>query len=129
MEKAIKKYSPIFLLPTMIAFAIGFIVPFVYGIFLSFCKFTTVTDWKWRGLQNYTRILFVNGKLDTTFIHSLWYTALFTVVSVLIINVVSFAIAMFLYKGNQGNKSVPYGILYAKPDRWYCVKLHLADDL
>ena len=102
MEKAIKKYSPIFLLPTMIAFAIGFIVPFVYGIFLSFCKFTTVTDWKWRGLQNYTRILFVNGKLDTTFIHSLWYTALFTVVSVLIINVVSFAIAMFLPKGIKG---------------------------
>ena len=61
MEKAIKKYFPIFLLPTMIAFAIGFIVPFVYGIFLSFCKFTTVTDWKWKGLQNYSRIfLFIH---------------------------------------------------------------------
>ena len=102
MEKAIKKYFPIFLLPTMIAFAIGFIVPFVYGIFLSFCKFTTVTDWKWKGLQNYSRIFFVNGKLDTTFIHSLWYTALFTVVSVLIINVISFFIAMALTKGIRG---------------------------
>ena len=102
MEKAIKKYFPIFLLPTMIAFAIGFIVPFVYGIFLSFCKFTTVTDWKWKGLQNYSRIFFVNGKLDTTFIHSLWYTALFTVVSVLIINVISFLIAMALTKGIRG---------------------------
>ena len=102
MEKAIKKYFPIFLLPTMIAFAIGFIVPFVYGIFLSFCKFTTVTDWKWKELQNYSRIFFVNGKLDTTFIHSLWYTALFTVVSVLIINVISFLIAMALTKGIRG---------------------------
>ena len=102
MEKAIIKYFPIFLLPTMIAFAIGFIVPFVYGIFLSFCKFTTVTDWKWKGLQNYSRIFFVNGKLDTTFIHSLWYTALFTVVSVLIINVISFLIAMALTKGIRG---------------------------
>ena len=102
MEKAIKKYFPIFLLPTMIAFAIGFIVPFVYGIFLSFCKFTTVTDWKWTGLQNYSKILFVNGKLDTTFLHSLWYTALFTVVSVLIINVVAFIIAMALTKGIRG---------------------------
>ena len=102
MEKAIKKYFPIFLLPTMLAFAIGFIVPFVYGIFLSFCKFTTVTDWKWKGLQNYSRIFFVNGKLDTTFIHSLWYTALFTVVSVLIINVISFLIAMALTKGIRG---------------------------
>ena len=100
MEKAIKRYFPIFLIPTMIAFTIGFIVPFVYGIFLSFCKFTTVTDWK--GLENYTKILFVNGKLDTTFLHSLWYTALFTIVSVLIINLVAFAIGMLLTKGIKG---------------------------
>ena len=102
MEKAIKRYFPIFLIPTMIAFTIGFIVPFVYGIFLSFCKFTTVTDWKWKGLENYTKILFVNGKLDTTFLHSLWYTALFTIVSVLIINLVAFAIGMLLTKGIKG---------------------------
>ena len=102
MEKAIKKYFPLFALPTVIAYTIGFIVPFVYGIFLSFCKFTTVTDWKWVGLKNYTRILYVDGKLDTTFLHSLWYTALFTVVSVIIINVVAFAIAMALTKGIRG---------------------------
>ena len=96
----------------MAAFIIGFIAPFIYGIFLSFCKFTTVVDWKWVGIKNYTRIFFVNGKLDTTFIHSLWYTALFTVslwytalftvVTVLIINVVAFAIAMALTKGIKG---------------------------
>jgi raffinose/stachyose/melibiose transport system permease protein len=102
MEKGIRKYCPVFVLPTMIAFAIGFIVPFLYGIFLSFCKFTTVTNWKWVGIQNYTKIFFVNGKLDTSFIHSIWYTALFTVVSVLIINVVSFVIAMALTKGIKG---------------------------
>lgn len=102
MEKSIKKYFPIFVLPTLIAFAIGFIIPFVYGIFLSFCKFTTVTDWKWTGLRNYTRIFYVQGKLDTTFLHSLWYTALFTLVSVLIINLVSFTIAMLLTKGIKG---------------------------
>ena len=102
MEKAIKKYWPLFVLPTMVAFAIGFIVPFAYGIFLSFCKFTTVVDWKWVGLKNYTNIFFVNGKLDTTFLHSLWYTALFTVVTVAIINVVAFAIAMLLTKGIRG---------------------------
>ncbi len=102
MEKAIKKYFPIFMIPTMVAFAIGFIIPFVYGIFLSFCKFTTVTDFKWVGLNNYKRILYVNGVLDTTFLHSLWYTALFAVVSVIIINVVSFTIAMLLTKGIRG---------------------------
>lgn len=102
MEKSIKKCFPILVLPTLLAFTIGFIVPFVYGIFLSFCKFTTVTDWKWRGLENYTKILFVNGKLDTTFLHSIWYTALFTIVSMLIINLIAFAIAMFLTKGLKG---------------------------
>lgn len=102
MEKAIKKYFPIFVLPTLVAFAIGFIIPFLYGIFLSFCKFTTVTDFKWIGLENYKRILYVNGVLDTTFLHSLWYTALFAAVSVLVINLVSFAIAMLLTKGIKG---------------------------
>lgn len=102
MEKAIKRYFPIFVLPTMVAFFIGFIAPFAYGIFLSFCKFTTVVDWEWVGFSNYTRIFYVNGKLDTTFLHSLWYTTLFTAVSVLIINVVSFSIAMALTKGIKG---------------------------
>lgn len=86
----------------MIAFTIGFIVPFLYGIFLSFCKFTTVVDWEWRGFENYSRIFVVNGKLDTSFLHSIWYTALFTIVSVIIINVVAFAVAMALTKGIRG---------------------------
>ena len=102
MEKAIKKYFCIFALPTMLAFTIGFIVPFLYGIFLSFCKFTTVSNWKWVGFKNYSRIFVVNGSVDTSFIHSIWYTALFTLVSVLIINLVSFGIAMALTKGIRG---------------------------
>ena len=55
MDKAIKRYWPIFALPTMLAFTIGFIAPFVLGIYLSFCKFTTVTDAKWVGLSNYLK--------------------------------------------------------------------------
>ena len=102
MEKATKKYFCIFALPTMLAFTIGFIVPFLYGIFLSFCKFTTVSNWKWVGFKNYSRIFVVNGSVDTSFIHSIWYTALFTLVSVLIINLVSFGIAMALTKGIRG---------------------------
>lgn len=102
MGKSMRKYFPVFVLPTLVAFTIGFIAPFIYGIFLSFCKFTTVTDWSWVGIQNYTRIFFVNGKLDTTFLHSLWYTALFTIVSMLIINIVAFTIAMLLTKGIKG---------------------------
>ncbi len=102
MEKSIKKYFPIFALPTFLAFIIGFIVPFAYGIFLSFCKFTTVTDWQWVGFKNYTRIFYVNGQLDTTFLHSIWYTCLFTAVTVMVINVIAFAIALLLTKGIKG---------------------------
>ena len=57
MEKAIKKYFPVFALPTLVAFTIGFIVPFIMGIYLSFCEFTTVTDAKFVGLKNYACIM------------------------------------------------------------------------
>lgn len=97
MQKAIKKYFPIFVLPTMIAFAIGFLAPFILGIYLSFCDFTTVTDAEFIGNGNYLKIL---G--DAEFIHSLWYTALFTIVTVILINVLAFAVALLLTKGIRG---------------------------
>ncbi len=95
--KVLKKYFPLFALPTFLAFLIGFVVPFIMGIYLSFCKFTTVTDAKWVGLQNYKDIF-----NDPEFIHALWYTALFTLVSVITINFFGFAIAMLLTKGIRG---------------------------
>lgn len=97
MQKSLKKYFPIFALPTLVAFTIGFLVPFIMGIYLSFCKFTTVTDAKFVGIGNYLKIF-----TDKTFIHALWYTALFTIVSVVLINVLAFAIAMLLTKGIRG---------------------------
>lgn len=100
MNKSIKKYFPLFALPTLVAFTIGFIIPFAMGIYLSFCKFTTVTDAKFVGLSNYTKIF---G--DETFVHSLWYTALFTIVSVLAINFFAFVIAMLLTKGIRGTNA------------------------
>lgn len=95
--RSMKYYSPIFLLPTFAAFTIGFIIPFIMGIYLSFCKFTTVTDAKLIGFSNYLKVF-----QDPTFVHALWYTALFTVVSVLTINVFAFAIAMLLTKAIKG---------------------------
>ena len=96
-EKSMKKYSPIFVLPTFAAFTIGFIIPFIMGIYLSFCKFTTVTDAKLVGFSNYLKVF-----QDPTFVHALWYTALFTVVSVLTINLFAFTIAMLLTKAMKG---------------------------
>ncbi|MDD6812107.1 MAG: sugar ABC transporter permease [Lachnospiraceae bacterium] len=97
MEKSIKKYFPIFALPTLIAFTIGFIIPFALGVYLSFCKFTTINDAKFVGIVNYQKIF-----TDPTFIHALWYTTLFTIVSVITINVLAFTIAMLLTKGIRG---------------------------
>ena len=97
MEKAIKRYFPIFVLPTMIAFTLGFIIPFAEGVYLSFCKFTTVNDAKFIGLSNYAKVF-----KDSTFVHAFWYTAAFTVVSVILINVLAFAVALLLTKGIKG---------------------------
>lgn len=97
-NKMMKKYFPVFVLPTLLAFTIGFIVPFIMGVYLSFCKFTTVTDAKFVGLQNYAKIFTEDG----TFGHALWYTTAFTVVSVVLINVIGFAVALLLTKKIKG---------------------------
>ncbi|MCF2683345.1 carbohydrate ABC transporter permease [Faecalicatena contorta] len=97
MEKAMKRYMPIFVLPTFCAFTLGFIAPFIMGIWLSFCKFTTVTDAKFVGFSNY-----IKAFQDTVFRHSFWYTALFAVVSLVVINVFAFALAMALTQKMRG---------------------------
>lgn len=97
-NKMMKKYFPVFVLPTLLAFTIGFIVSFIMGVYLSFCKFTTVTDAKFVGLQNYVKIFTEDG----TFGHALWYTTAFTVVSVVLINVIGFAVALLLTKKIKG---------------------------
>ena len=97
MEKAIRRYMPIFVLPTFCAFILGFIVPFIMGIWLSFCEFTTVTDAKFVGISNY-----VEAFKDTIFRHSFWYTALFAVVSLVVINVIAFALALALTQKMRG---------------------------
>lgn len=91
MEKAIKRYFPIFVLPTMAAFTIGFIVPFVMGLWLSLCEFTTVKNTTFVGIKNYVRAF-----SDPAFLHAFWFTALYACVSLIIINICAFAIAMAL---------------------------------
>ena len=97
MEKAIRRYWPVFVLPTLLAFIIGFIWPFIWGVALSFCKFTTVQNVTFVGLGNYAKIW-----LDDTFTHAFWFTAVFTVVSTVLINVLAFGIALLLTRGIRG---------------------------
>lgn len=97
MEKAIKKHAVIFILPTLAAFIIGFIVPFVEGLYLSFCKFTTVGNATWVGLANYRAAI-----TDTSFQKAFGFTVLFAVVSILSINILAFALAVLLTQKLRG---------------------------
>ena len=97
MQKAISKYWPVFVLPTLLAFIIGFIWPFIWGVYLSFQRFTTVSKTTFVGIQNY-----INVFQDSTFLHAFGFTAVFTVVSTVLINVFAFAIALVLTRGIKG---------------------------
>lgn len=98
IRRPIQRCVWLFLLPTFAAFCIGFLYPFCKGIFLSFCKFKTTSKWEWVGLSNY-----VKAFADQSFMHSFWFTALFTVVTMLLINLLAFAVAYALTQGIRGS--------------------------
>lgn len=98
MYKSLKKYFPIFILPTFIAFLIAFLIPFVMGVYLSFTEFTTVSNARWVGLKNYFEIFTANSD----FLNALWFTVKFTVVSVITVNILAFALALLLTRGIRG---------------------------
>ena len=97
MEKAIKRYSPVFVLPTLLAFTIGFIIPFIQGLYLSFCQFTTVNNATFTGLSNYQSAL-----ADSSFLSSFKFTVMFAVASIVLINVIAFALALLLTRQLKG---------------------------
>jgi len=88
----IKKWFPVFALPTFLAFCLAFLVPFGMGLYLSFTKFRTVNDAQWVGVSNYVTAFTENND----FLHALWFTVRFTAVSVVSVNVLAFALAMLL---------------------------------
>lgn len=94
---ALKKWFPVFVLPTLAAFIIVFAVPFILGLGLSFTEFTTVLDAKWVAFANY-----IKAFSNRDFLNALWFTTKFAVVSVITINVISFALASILTKGLKG---------------------------
>ena len=98
LSGTIRKWFPLFLLPTVAAFAIGFVYPFIKGIYLSFCNFKTTSNAKFVGLDNYIKAL-----SDSSFMHSFWFTALFAIVSLVLINVIAFAVAYALTRGIKGS--------------------------
>ena len=101
MEKAFKKRFVILMLPTLIAFIIAFIIPFVLGIYLSFTKFTTVTDAQWIGLSNY-----IVAFRDKDFLASLLFTVKFVLVNLVTINLIAFMLAYVLSRKLRAKFSI-----------------------
>ena len=97
MQKDLKKYAVVFLGPTLICFALAFLLPFAMGIYLSFTRFTTVTNAVWTGWSNYSLVF-----RDPDFLNALWFTLRFTVVSVLTVNLFAFGLALLLTRGLRG---------------------------
>ena len=97
MQKTLKRYFPIFVLPTLIAFSFAFIIPFVMGVYLSFCKFKTITNAQFVGLENYIKIF-----ADKDFVNAFGFTLKFSVVSIITINVFAFILALPLTRKIKG---------------------------
>ena len=97
MQKTLKRYFPIFVLPTLIAFSFAFIIQFVMGVYLSFCKFKTITNAQFVGLYNYIKIF-----ADKDFVNAFGFTLKFSVVSIVTINVFAFILALALTRKIKG---------------------------
>ena len=98
IRRPIQRCFPLFLLPTLVAFCIGFVYPFILGIYRSFCTFTSPVDYHWEGISNYLRAF-----QDEGFIHAFKFTAVYAVVSIILINVFAFAIAYALTQKLKGS--------------------------
>ncbi|MBQ5902246.1 MAG: sugar ABC transporter permease, partial [Clostridia bacterium] len=92
------KWGWFFLGPVTLAFIIGFVWPFFQGIYLSFCKFRLISNTKFVGFDNYIEVF-----KDGSFLHSFWYTALFAIVSLVLINVLAFMVAYVLTREIKGS--------------------------
>jgi len=99
MNHAIRRYWPLFVLPTVLAFLIGFLAPFLMGLYLSFCQFTTVSDATFVGLDNYVRAF---TDPSSNFLHAMWYTALFAFLSTAVVNLAGLTAAVCLTRNIRG---------------------------
>lgn len=101
MHKHLKNYFPVFALPTLIAFLIAFLIPFVMGIYLSFTRFTTVTNAEFVGFSNYIAAF----TEDTGFLNALWFTVKFAVIAIITVNLFAFLLALALTRGLPGTNA------------------------
>lgn len=98
MHKNLKRYFPLFALPTLLAFLVAFLVPFIMGLYLSFTEFTTVTDATFVGIKNYIAAF----SEDHNFVNALWFTVKYAITVIITVNVFSYLLALALTRGLKG---------------------------
>lgn len=101
MHKNLKRYFPLFALPTLLAFLVAFLVPFIMGLYLSFTEFTTVTDATFVGIKNYIAAF----SEDRNFVNALWFTVKYAITVIITVNVFSYLLALALTKGLKGTNT------------------------
>lgn len=80
-----------FILPACLTILILVVYPILYGIYISFFNTNLVNKWEFVGLRYYLQAL-----TDTSFLHSLWMTVIFTVSVVVGHFVIGFIFASIL---------------------------------
>ncbi|GKU77339.1 carbohydrate ABC transporter permease [Paenibacillus sp. L3-i20] len=85
----------VFVGPAIIFFSLIIVMPFLLGLYYSFTDWNGVSgEVSWIGLENYKQI-FMH---DTGFRDSFWFTTKFTILGVVLTNVLGFFLAYFLIK-------------------------------
>lgn len=84
--------------PAAVLFSLVMIIPFVYGLYLTFTSWDGVSNTKpFVGIQNY-----INAFADSSYWSSLGLTFVYSVISVVLINVVAFLLAYLVTSGIKG---------------------------
>jgi raffinose/stachyose/melibiose transport system permease protein len=84
--------------PTIIFFCLALVIPFLYGLFLSFTSMTTPTSpMNFAGLSNY-----ITAFQDDKFWDSMWLTIKFVAATIIFVNVIGFALAYLVTSGRAG---------------------------
>ncbi|OMP68200.1 carbohydrate ABC transporter permease [Domibacillus epiphyticus] len=81
----------LFLSPAMIGLGLVVLIPLLYGFYYSFTDWDGVNQTEFIGMRNYINIL-----SDQDFLYSLWFTFKFSIVSVIVINVMGLGLAMLV---------------------------------
>jgi raffinose/stachyose/melibiose transport system permease protein len=89
-------YSPIFfafLFPSVFAFCAVILIPLIIGVYYSFTDWNAITgtEVNWVGFQNYAAVF-----KDVTFLHAFLVTTAYAVVNIILINIVSFSLALLV---------------------------------